>query len=828
MRLFLFALLLPVLTSAATITLNELTTTQANPLRIGINNAAATNYDQGQFCKNWLCINNPAFQGINSMQTVPVTTGTTGGFTGQNIYDQIIVNSWAGATWRGLVSPSSSGAQSESGTLSANTVSNYATSSPPTYTFSSTVGTAPVKGDWMAIEQLAGLSTSGICPASSPNYQTCIPIWTATLASGGTTSAESSDLPSGTYDAQALLVDTTAAGASASVQSGVDQTYTSKGGNFLPFWSGTSYTFSIKCKTVSGSGVVSFSVERLSTGGQSATGTATCTNSWTTIGITFTGTENGSTSIGTIIYSLSFAQGHQYQVVDSYLGQTTYSGSNPTVYTDTYVAALKAYAGDSLRLWDNQVGDSFDDLINPQWGRHNQTWAQNGNLGSAYTFASGVYDHLRLCEVVGVNTCWVVIPAAWPDSDYQHIIEFLAGTSGTYPTKRNALDALYGRTNGPFTSSIPQIVLELTDEPWNDGNAGEYMADLGDGYGMDGYGLMAKRAFTLMKADAAFVSNIKLAVNAQTCVNCAFYMQNYILTNVTNADVVSLNGYVYETLNSLSTLNQEYDPQSGFAYSTANDATNGPIANEITAITGTFPSYPLTFMLYEGGQATQIGSATTAQIVTHNTGMIGAPEVIQAFLESMKHFGTTVENIFTSTEDFTSPGQNPIWGLFKDANGGQLAGQGNYYFRQVGLAAQIANQCIGVGSTMYGATVTAGTTYSTAALNGWPAWTSLPYLTAYAFKNGSNRCLVIVNSDPVNTATVSFAGTPPTSGTIKYLSSASAAANNETATPGATIATGSYSGGTYTMPAYSVTALSWTSGSAGVIAVCAGPCGMLR
>ena len=403
-------------------------------------------------------------------------------------------------------------------------------------------------------------------------------------------------------------------------------------------------------------------------------------------------------------------------------------------------------------------------------------------------------------------------PGELPLADYSNLVEFIAGTSGTYPSKRNALDALSGRATGPFTSSIPVIVLELTDEPWNTVLAGENMPDQGDGYTMTAYGLRASAVFSRMKADASWSAALKTAINCQSASSYACI--NTVLNNATNTDMVYLSTYLGSTLTAYDTLNHEFDPQSGFAWSNANDTTNGWVAAFISQVKTQAPAYTGAYGIYEGGMNVTSSTPSTTQVISHNSAMINAAEVVQAYMEQMKVLGVTVQNIFTATEDgVPSP---LLWGIFKDPDGGQIAGQGKYQFRQIALGVQIANQCIGVGSTEYGATVTGTTLYSTSALNGFSAWSDIPYLTAYAFENGNNRCLLFTNTDPVHPATVSITGVnAPATATENLLLGASIAANNESPTPGVTIQTTPARPvtPTYTIPPYSVSAISWTVAS---------------
>ena len=632
----------------ATVTLTPGSTILANPLQLGVLNGSADNYGPGQFTKNWLAAVNPSFQGVIARQTVPIVSGTTSSFTGYNVYDLAPTNAWTNATFLGMVSPAGDLFPGETGTISGNNTVVEGTTGI-TYTLGSTLAHAPQFGDYASIAQEidstpgAGTAgTSALCTASGSSLNNCVPgNWFGSLNGNAIITTETGDLPSGTYDLQALVVDTTASGASAIIDASMDAGYTGKGGNYLAMWNGTSYTISIKCKTVSGTSpaTVTMQVVRSATGGQNSQGTASCTNSWSTISYTFTGAETSSTTVGTMAAYFKFPQGTKFEVTDAFLGQTTTSGSNYTEYLDTYVAAMQALAPGTLRLWDGQngiVGDSFDDAIKPIWGRHYGSWVQGNTYWTGVLPQSGYYDHLSLCQIVGVSVCTMVIPASWSTADYQHLIQFIAGTSGTYPSKRAALDALSGRPTGAFSSAITTIVLELTDEPWNGSFDGENMPYLNGSpaYYQKAYGLWASSVFTAMKADSTYVSNIKVAINCQTgglgaYASCLSDSPN-VLTQVSNADYILIAQYYGSAnLTTIDTLQDEFNPQSGFGYSNANDTTNGWVANWNSNLQSLWSSYGAKIGIYEGGYGTLTGTVTAAQIAANNAAMIEGAEIVQ-------------------------------------------------------------------------------------------------------------------------------------------------------------------------------------------------------
>jgi hypothetical protein len=111
---------------------------------------------------------------------------------------------------------------------------------------------------------------------------------------------------------------------------------------------------------------------------------------------------------------------------------------------------------------------------------------------------------------------------------------------------------------------------------------------------------------------------------------------------------------------------------------------------------------------------------------------------------------------------------------------------------------------------------------------GVPAVNNVPLVYAFCFKNGSNRSVVLVNTDIASTHTVTFAGTPMPTGTVTVrqvapptLDSLNEAATgtptNHTAASVTQTTTTVSNPTSITLPAFSATALDFsTAGSAAV------------
>jgi hypothetical protein len=164
-----------------------------------------------------------------------------------------------------------------------------------------------------------------------------------------------------------------------------------------------------------------------------------------------------------------------------------------------------------------------------------------------------------------------------------------------------------------------------------------------------------------------------------------------------------------------------------------------------------------------------------------------------------------------------------LWGNMIDAGGAT----NNVRPEFLGLA--LANQSI-IGP-MYSCPVSGtGTTFNfagnssngTSVPPGLPAVSNVPLVYAFCFKNGSSRSIVLVNTDLASSHTVSFAGTNPPTGTVTVRQvapptldsmneAATGSATNHTAATVAQTTTTASSPASIVLPAFSATALDYST-----------------
>jgi hypothetical protein len=689
------------------------------------------------------------------------------------------------------------------GAITANTVAD-GSSNGPVYTLGTPCASAPTLDDYMEVRLVTPVAPS------------CVTAWTCT----GTVGGESSDLPAtnltgGAFTGQQAL----SMSSGSSITGYVDASIAGISHDWLIFQTGQTFQFQLQAKALSGSPVITVTMQRQGgSGGIQQSFTFTPGASWAVEQHSFSGNESTGTFYNSCEIGISVSGGTA-EIVNLDLERTSnLNPANTTVFRDEVVAALQAMAPGSLRDMDVQFGQTVQNWTTDQFGgmasEYNMlhTYAATGRNTSAQTTIQ-LIDFLHLCEFMSVHNCWITIPPAWTTTEYGDLMDFLFGGSGTtYGAKRIAL----GHT-APYSSTIPVINLEFANEPWNQALWGETMPPLtGSPNNMTSFGKWSNTAMAAMKARGYSTSSFNLVINQQPSPSATYstYANNVGQLN-SNFDTVALAPYIAGNFTSCSTNATCYNPSKGFAWGDTNDA-SGTTANGfthafVTVNQGGGASCPNCtgkgVAVYE--DSTGQGNANSYLYPQFNVDQLSAVTVTQQMLEHLKIIGSSPQNIFTLAQ-LNASGVN-IWGTMWEA-GGEFAGTGNYIARPILLSTQIANGCAGLG-TYYMASITSNVTFTSTTSNGTEGETNAPSLFAYPFMNGNNRCLVLMNTD-FSSHTITLTGSNvPTSATQVIMTPANGVdSNNETGgSPQVSNVSGtlSISGGSVTLPPYSIQSLSW-------------------
>src|SRR5579862_15700 len=171
----------PVLLPAQTTVSVSNTTIQSPIKRFGMNLGTPNFYDSGQMTKNLVYTTNPSFEGEIYQSLIQCGSGTANSCADINIYAGFPASFWSNASYT-MITGTSAG---RSGTICGFSGSNYPANGG-LYTFCDS-GTAPVAGDYMLVKTT--VPTDVGWPLGGD--------WLTTVG-GGTFTAETTDLPSGT------------------------------------------------------------------------------------------------------------------------------------------------------------------------------------------------------------------------------------------------------------------------------------------------------------------------------------------------------------------------------------------------------------------------------------------------------------------------------------------------------------------------------------------------------------------------------------------------------------------------------------------------------
>ena len=879
--IFLFLLLLASLTSE--MRAGAQTVTMTDSAVIGSNARPGLNLGQPSgsypFFKNYLAFGNPGFEPMIDQQIYQfqapqaVSSPTSFQWNVNNTqYSSYDANQWAGATFT-VVQGSYASGNSDPALGCTGTVKSSANQSGAGPIFvinpATNQGSSGCAGNLGAPGQVIVVSTNN----NMPNvYPTPASVWQGgangllaapSLSGGATLSSETTDLCA-TCGTQSLLF-TVPAGGSASLSTGSllntasEKTVVLNGAYTVSFWakSNAAVAPNLAVSAVPRTGSACTQVYSGST-------SPAINSAWTQYSFTCNFTES-ATSGGPYPFFITFTVTPATSAATS-LEFDNWSFSrnedtNPTVYSDAYVNALQAWCQSSsnttgpactLRYGPAPDSEVMSNWVKPQF-EHRPSIEQFSAISNAYsTDKTGIYDFLNLCAYVGATPV-LIFPITMTTSDAANLVDFLEGSTSTqYGEIRASLGQVtpwVGASGSPFST----IYLEFGNENWNAGFLGHTLGyNVSSSNFYEDYSLRAKTVFAAARArqsaEGYSQSGTKWVFNAQTAGG-----GDGGAASVAQADVVEINGYTAYNINNTSTSGcmssgstnatcPLYGPTLTEPYSNTHDPNSmsgfAQAVSRIQSETGCGPNGNANcqVMVYE--QNTGTFNASTAgpftQAVSDSFIQAGFQGIVAADqMGENDAAGVINQNEYQALQYYFGEGGVNVhmWGTMLDTGGdcsnyNSSTFGGSYCPRPQMLGAQVYNWCkIG---PMVQTSWTSNPTYNLPANNNSVnALNGVPVLRSYAFAQGNQRCMVIVNTDVYSAHNVTFAGTnAPTSGVTTYqfapgalntVNEASALTTTSTletpmsttTTPGVSVASG------YSLPAHSVTAFMWETNGTG-------------
>jgi alpha-L-arabinofuranosidase len=739
---------------------------QSSVKRLGINLGDQTYWDSGQMLKN-LVFKNPGFEAGKYRSIMICQTVTANSCVDDNQYSPQATDFWTGGTYS-LLSGKSVGM---SGKIVSSTKNpTKCAGCGQIIQFDQNVNAAV--GDYFVLMQsFPGAGDAG---------------WWDSVSGGGTISSENTDLSPNTPGKQAVAMNASGSGQSATLTQYFDN---EAGLSFIQL-NGT-FEVTFRAKGIGGTNKLSVSAARLMPSGVEnfLNQSLTLTNAWQDYKLTFTANETGSAS-GTVQLVFN-AKGASVELDDVSLDQTNSSASNPTVFRDDVVNALKELNPGTLRMMaaGAALGSDLPNQLQVPFARYREGYS-TGSTSQA-SIAYGIHEFLQLCETVNADP-WITIPTATTPAEMTAFIQYLTGTGSD---QWSALRISRGQSQ-PWTTVFNKIHIEFGNETWNGSFRGESM-------NYNAYPQLANKIFGAARATAGFkASSFDLVLDGMS----ASPGYNAILLKTSNQhDSIDIAPYLLFSAN-----NEAQSLMFGalLAEPELFESASGQVGmNVTTAAAAPTPTY---LNVYETNLGTMIGNITQPQL-NALAPSIGAGLAHTERMLLMMRLGVRYQNAF-ALQQFafkrTDGSQVPMWGTVVDM------GTTNRRRPQF-LTEAMANSVIG------------GTMLQTVHTGSNPTWNQpmssdnvvlngAHYLQSFAFQNGNTASAVIFNLNQTASLPVTFSGVNAPSGSVQMsqITSANITDNNETAdtvqTTTQTLSGFSPATG-ISLPPFSMTVLSWST-----------------
>ncbi len=750
-------------TTATTITVPA-TVKVSGVKRFGMNLGGQAYWDSGQMMKN-LVFRNPGFEAESWQSILHCAAVTATTCTDDNIYTVWPVNFLKGASATFI----HGAANGETATVSSSTTASSSGGVGVTVTFPA-LATAPAVGDYLVVRMtVPGNAAAG---------------WWTTTSGGATLSTDTTDLSTETVGKQALAINASGSGQSATVNSYFDS---SAGRSFLQL--NGSYTLSFRAKAVSGNNTMCVMVQRVGVAKYFAQ-MIPLTNSWKDYSLTFSASEAGQ--VGTLGLSFSVAGATVY-LDDVSLVAANSSPSNPTAFRDQVVNTLEELNPGILRYMDSgtDFGSSLSNMLAPPMARVRPGYS---NLNSeSDDIPIGLHEFMVLCQTIGAEP-WYTMQAGMTTQEMSNLMDYLGGSTAT---TYGALRASLGQAE-PWTSVFPKIHLEFGNEVWNTANPGANIVNA------PAYGARAAVIFAAARSSASYSpSAIDLVMNGWEAVPT---WSKAALAASSGYDTIDAAPYLFSSFNDASSNEAIYGPM--FAEPELIDSTATGIMQQHAVLAAAGNAK---LAVYETNLGTTTGTATQSQVNSIVPSLGAGLASVDHMLLMLRDDGVVNQNMFelTGFEDAfynnAIPGETtPLWGTVVDMGNLNLQ-------RPTYLALQLANSALLpnlLATTQSGANPTWAQATST---NDNVSLAGAHYIQSFAFSNGATNKLVLLNLNRTTALPVVFSGTmsPYGNATVQTLTSTNLTDNNETGSVvTATSATQTFAAGaSYTLPAHSMTVI---------------------
>jgi len=699
---------------------------RADVRRLGINLGGYNYWDSGQIMAN-LLHRNPGFEGevfrsiVRCSVVNPGTwshdyTGWPDGFWNSASFE-VLQGATVGRTGR-IAHYSPAGAQG---------VFTLAGGSDP-----------PAVGDYVAVIKM----TNGGAPTG----------WWTHLQGQASITTETNDLAPDSPGRQAIRLSAQNGGDVAELSSHMD---TWQGQTFLQLVG--NHRLSFKAKGVGGNRRVQVLVRRLSTPLRTYLDqTLTLGPDWSTRTVDFSVAERAD-AVGTLTVVFHVEDNSTVLLDDASLVNMDDAAVNPTAFRLEAVNALRDLRPGILRYWGGQLGDTLDNQVAEPFARRRTAFSFWVNEADQIEY--GLHEFLVLCDTIGAEP-WYVVPTAFSTDEMRDLIEYLAGPAGTPWADRRAAR---GRA-APWTEAFRKIHLELGNEAWNPLFGGGII-DLPDAYGQRGHAV-----FQAARSSVWFVhARFDLILGGQAVWpgrNQMIHLQSQ------HHDSLALAPYLLGKVDSFGQPEEFFGPLLAEPELIVRAGASCPpefhcnyMRRNHDAMQAS--SRPVELSVYEVNLHTTEGAITWDQpaLDRYLPSLGSGLAVAQHMLLMLRELGIRNQAMFSLHQysyGIGSPGPirnyARLWGTVRDL------GVTNRRRPQF-LAMRLANQALR-GDLVQTIHQGADPTWDQPALNG-VVLNGAHHLHSYAFADGSQRALILMNLHRTDAQSVTFNGPNRPEGTVE-------------------------------------------------------------
>ena len=480
--------------------------------------------------------------------------------------------------------------------------------------------------------------------------------------------------------------------------------------------------------------------------------TVEITDQWAEINLSFVGDDPQVDGVAPRLRVDLFPVGEQMLVDDVSLRRAEYD--SPTRFSDRVIEAVEGMNPGILRFWASNLSNSLDNALSAEFAHKPTGFSPKRRVGLFFTYS--LHEFLLLSELVNAEP-WYVIPPTFTQEEAENLVAYLAAPADAHPY--GALRAELGHPE-PWTDVFDTIHLEWGNETWGGNHGADPFLGATFGGGVRSAEITDRRFAAMRATDHFNADKMNLIIGGQYRWTGR---QAEIERFSDNHDTIAIAPY-YGVLEQFQTDAERYNP----LYAFASEGDHSLLAQSVALLDEeTQPAiYEVNLHAVESVLPLDIRN----DVLSSQGAAISLPLVMLSYLRDLGIRDQAVwELVEFSTRTFKTNEWGRLFGIMRDL-------EATYRPRPTYIAMQMANEAIG-GDLLV--TETESESMLVPPINRIPRETEVPFVQAYAFRDGDQIGLILFNVDIENArqAVVNLPLSGPASGWV--LASAEINADNE-------------------------------------------------